>query len=67
MDYDNLTEEEQEFEDALTESSFANVPDFEERRKEAVQYAKNTLKRKQVTIRPYEMDLRAIKSLSSQL
>ncbi len=66
QDFD-LTPEEQEIEDALTKENFVNVDNFEEEKKKAIQYAKNTLKRKQVTIRPFASDIEAIKEESIKL
>ncbi len=63
----NLTEEELAFENALIESDIKSVENVEERKKEAVQYAENTLKKRQLTIRPYASDIEAIKSQSLQL
>ncbi len=65
----DLTPEEQEFEDALTKESFAKINDpyYVEQKKKAIQYAKNTLKRKQVTIRPFASDIEAIKEESIKL
>ena len=59
----DLTEEEQEFEDALTLETFVSVENLEEEKAKAVRYAKNTMRRKQLTIRPYERDIEAIKAI----
>lgn len=65
MTYDPyiLTDEEQEIENALATHGFSPVANIEEEKALAVQYAKNTLKKKNITIRPYMKDIEAVKGI----
>ena len=56
-----LTQEEQEMENELLTGKYIKVKDIETERKIHQQYAKNTLDRMQLTIRPFVKDIHIIR------
>ncbi len=66
IDLSYLNDEERELAEAVERGELKRSPDFEERKLELEQAAKNSLKKKALNIRLYERDIQKIKRLANR-
>ncbi len=66
IDLSYLNDEERELVEAVERGELKRSPDFEERKLELEQAAKNSLKKKALNIRLYERDIQKIKRLANR-